>query len=670
MESDLYASIISPNRNNVWVSDYTVTVCYACSKKFTLINRKHHCRLCGNIFCAECSDYFTDIPDNISKKPNPRDKWNLSFYISSLKGDEQRVCKSCYIYIRKTIEENEKIASMFNNPRSIDSINRDDKLSAVKSIYYENLRNIQYNLPNHQYTDLEKRLLRANSMYFSHHSKYLVHLIKSINWNSCDKERETQFIVSILNGNKTKSCNDMYCTRTCNDFFSTDDCINILYSCWEHLPNDLMKYIFDILLLTEVNVLITHLPFYVTLIKKNSSNKLLQELLLKLLIESTDKKVITTKMIYQIYWQLSVAMDSTTNADEKRNISNFIKQIDPDVVKTLDHEYCFFVEIIRNLHDVKTFLMMNFHKYNNIALPYDPDVIITGIDYDKISTKDSYTKPVIIPFNTNVGIVKILFKPESIQNDLTVMNVISLMDIILAENLNINFNTVIYSVMPITKNSGMIQIVDNADTVHDITRSHKNIMQYILEHNQGGIIGNVMNTYMFSLVSYTLHSYFIGLGDRHLQNIMITRDGSIFHIDFGFIMGADAYPLTGSDIKLNKDMLDVIGGDNSNRYKQYLQLCEHGAIIIRKYFDMFFILFDQNRVFDTDRISKFVMKRFQPRQTDRQVIHELFTVIKQSNDTFNEFLRDFFHHHTQEKTLQKGLRSIFGGIVNNITGSS
>lgn len=660
MENNLYASITSPTRNNVWVNDNTVTMCYNCRNLFSILNRKHHCRNCGNIFCSNCSNYFTVIPDNVTKKPKPGDKWNLSFYIPALKSETERVCETCYNHIIKTIKDNEKVVNMFNNPRSIDSINKDPALNEIKNIYHENLRNIQYNLPNHRYTDLEKRLLRANAMYFSSHSKYLVHLIKSIDWSICDKEHETQFIVSILNGNRSKSCGDLFCTRTCAESFSADDCINILYSCWEHLSADLLKYIFEILLLTPINVLITHLPFYISLIKKNSNNKLLQELILKLLIISTDEKIITAQMIYQIYWQLSVAMDSTDIPEEKRNISNFIKQIDPQIVTTLHREYTFFVDLIRNLSDVKTFLMNNFHKYSNIALPYDPETIITGIDYDNIITKTSHTKPVIIPFNTNNGIIQVLFKKESIQNDLTVLNVISLMDIILAEMMNINFNSTTYSVMPITKDSGMIQIVENADTVHDITMEHKNIMQYILEKNQNRTISEVMDEYMYSLVSYTLHSYFIGLGDRHLQNIMITTHGSIFHIDFGFIMGSDAYPLTGSDIKLNKDMLDVIGGDGSNRYKEYLNLCAHGAVIIRKYFDMFFILFDQNRTFTTDRITRFVLKRFQPRQVDQQVVHELFTVIQQSNDTFSEFIRDFFHHHTQEKTVQKGIRSIFG----------
>ena len=31
--------------------DAIVKHCYACNLPFTMIRRKHHCRLCGNIFC-------------------------------------------------------------------------------------------------------------------------------------------------------------------------------------------------------------------------------------------------------------------------------------------------------------------------------------------------------------------------------------------------------------------------------------------------------------------------------------------------------------------------------------------------------------------------------------------------------------------------------------------
>ncbi|CAG0905096.1 unnamed protein product, partial [Cyprideis torosa] len=63
-----------------WADDSDVHHCQGCQKEFSLTFRKHHCRSCGQIFCAECSGKSATLPSY--KKP-------------------QRVCDTCYIEIHK-----------------------------------------------------------------------------------------------------------------------------------------------------------------------------------------------------------------------------------------------------------------------------------------------------------------------------------------------------------------------------------------------------------------------------------------------------------------------------------------------------------------------------------------------------------------------------------------
>lgn len=47
----------------LWVPDHAVSRCTTCQIEFWLGRRKHHCRSCGQIFCADCSEYWAPLPD-------------------------------------------------------------------------------------------------------------------------------------------------------------------------------------------------------------------------------------------------------------------------------------------------------------------------------------------------------------------------------------------------------------------------------------------------------------------------------------------------------------------------------------------------------------------------------------------------------------------------------
>eukprot|EP01048_Picozoa_sp_COSAG05_P023596 COSAG05_NODE_5180_length_1244_cov_1.580786_1_plen_387_part_10 len=51
-----------------WVNDSEASHCFSCNNEFTLFTRRHHCRLCGNVFCGDCT---TKTRDQIPKHTGP-----------------------------------------------------------------------------------------------------------------------------------------------------------------------------------------------------------------------------------------------------------------------------------------------------------------------------------------------------------------------------------------------------------------------------------------------------------------------------------------------------------------------------------------------------------------------------------------------------------------------
>lgn len=53
-----------------------------------------------------------------------------------------------------------------------------------------------------------------------------------------------------------------------------------------------------------------------------------------------------------------------------------------------------------------------------------------------------------------------------------------------------------------------------------------------------------------------------------MDNLLLTRNGELFHIDFGYILGRDPKPYP-PPMKLTKDMIEAMGGPNSEETRRF-----------------------------------------------------------------------------------------------------
>ena len=303
----------------------------------------------------------------------------------------------------------------------------------------------------------------------------------------------------------------------------------------------------------------------------------------------------------------------------------------------------------------------DFIKQNEVYIPLNNEKKLKKISKN-IIIKDSNTKPIIIEIQFIDDTKKqILFKREDVRVDYIISKIIKFIKYSLKHN-NISTNLLTYNILPINNSYGIIEIIENAHTLYDINEKlNTSLQNYILNQNQNETIDIIKRKFIHSLAIYSIITYILGIGDRHLDNIMVTRDGVLFHIDYSFCIGHDPKPFSPS-IRITKEMIDMIGGVNSENYKYFIKNFNNYYNCIRKYTNvislMIYLLYNINPIiFNEKSIKNHIIKKFIYSESDTYANSTLNDTIINCTDNYNYI--DFFHYHSREKTVSKTVFNLY-----------
>ena len=91
---------------------------------------------------------------------------------------------------------------------------------------------------------------------------------------------------------------------------------------------------------------------------------------------------------------------------------------------------------------------------------------------------------------------------------------------------------------------------------------------------------DVMDTYVQSCAGYSVITYILGVGDRHLDNLLLHPSGSFFHCDFSFILGRD--PKKYLPLRITEDMIYGMGGKESDNYAKFISWMNAAFLTLRR----------------------------------------------------------------------------------------
>ncbi|KAM6442972.1 phosphatidylinositol 4,5-bisphosphate 3-kinase catalytic subunit beta isoform 1-T2 [Liasis olivaceus] len=249
---------------------------------------------------------------------------------------------------------------------------------------------------------------------------------------------------------------------------------------------------------------------------------------------------------------------------------------------------------------------------SHLQSPLNPSVLLSELCIEKCKYMDSKMKPLWIVYSNKVfggDLVGIIFKNgDDLRQDMLTLQMLRLMDLLWKEA-GLDLRLLPYGCLATGDYSGLIEVVSASETIADIQLNSSNVaaaaafnkdalLNWLKEYNTGEDLDQAIEAFTLSCAGYCVATYVLGIGDRHSDNIMVRKNGQLFHIDFGHILGnfKSKFGIKRERVPfiLTYDFIHVIQQGktgNTEKFGQFRQCCEEAYLILRRHGNLFITLF-------------------------------------------------------------------------------
>lgn len=650
---------IYPKVNDTWLDDSLVKRCQnpVCSSLFGVFNRKHHCRACGYIYCGNCCSDMCILPLDLISVPNEPssikmmmiDSYrNLTMNITGKK----LVCRTC----KDKIDNLERIRIQLriceyltlDNLRYFTSyqhlITRDWYNAMIH--YLSRFRNIQYAPIDVRYSKWECNILWFEREHLIKHESWSPILLKTaLYYDYITGNNRSKILANIQHSNSALTCWNLMCSRRCAvpldiiDIFSSILFFLKIEGTIEYLwkSSDVRDTILSIIKRYAVFPIPEYsIPLISSVLQMLSTSPLVDKQwilqILKVVLKGVNLFAVVSE--YQ-YCNYKLILGQYLGLHENRSVIQRINMT---------------ISIFREIN-VKKEIPRNI-RYP-LLYPFDSKCSI--VQMSDLTIFKSKSKPIQITLQLQSidGLHmtrKIILKQDNdIRKESIVTSIITLLHSKLIQQSNLGridrFESIpTYRIYTIGQELGLVEYVESTPL-----ESIGSIIQYLVSNNPTSTIDQLLSRFQQSMAISSSLAYILGFKDRHLGNILLTSDGRLFHIDYGYILDDPATSIFGSpSIKITRDMLDCIGGDKSDRYQQFRSFLIDIFDILRLYthniLDFYYIL-SKDGILEWKQFNNKISGRFLRGLTHKDVDITLMEAVSGSVSSISSSINDIIHSY-------------------------
>ncbi|KAL9933013.1 hypothetical protein V8E36_008268 [Tilletia maclaganii] len=344
---------------------------------------------------------------------------------------------------------------------------------------------------------------------------------------------------------------------------------------------------------------------------------------------------------HQIIWNMKANSYKDGDGEVEDSLKPTLDRVQENIIKSLsgearrfyEREFTFFNEVTGISGKLKPYIkksklekkakideeMAKIKVDKGVYLPSNPDGVVVDLDRKSGRPLQSHAKaPYMATFKVHRDVVKphpadhagesiseetggapqkqgidvwqsAIFKVgDDCRQDVLALQVIAMFkNIFTTVGVDLYLNP--YRVTATGPGCGVIDVVPNATSRDEMGRAKvNNLLAFFIDKygNTDSIaFQKARLNFIQSMAAYSLACYILQIKDRHNGNIMIDGDGHIIHIDFGFLfdIGPGGVKFEPNSFKLSRDMIDVMGGGQSQGFKMFCELVTKSFLAVRPY---------------------------------------------------------------------------------------